>query len=343
MAQPSNYPEWATAPSGGDVVEPIPSKKASGWRKVAGVPEKPPYQQFNWWMNNTYLWIKHLKEEAVSYDGLKTFNNGISTDTIVEKTLGSGVTMNSPTYGFGIIPVGGIIAIGNAQAWTLPAANEVKDGYALCNGNTFAALGAGNYNAALTGNRPNLSDSRFIMGGSAAGAAGNASGSGSVSFSSASISTTGGAASFNKTVMNTNQTGGGHSHTIAHVHQSMYITSTFIVGAPISAISSVLSFNTIDATYFVSGSVGINPTYGSGLKVATSNVNGSKALYTSGAINDAGNAASSSASAISWDSAAVSTTFTNPTFDANQLTTGTCSLSSIVPKYFTAVYIMRVK
>ena len=84
------------------------------------------------------------------------------------------VTPNDSGEARGTVPLGSIIAMGNVQAWALPTADQVKDGYALCNGNTFAALGAGNYNAAFTGNRPTLNDSRFLMGSTAVGAVGGA-------------------------------------------------------------------------------------------------------------------------------------------------------------------------
>ena len=192
MAEPSNYPEWASSPSGGDIVEPIPTKKASGWRKVLGVPEKPPYQQFNWWMNNTYLWVKHFKEESVSYTGLKTFGNGIATDTIAEKTSGSGVTADGvllkdgAVSGLGCLPVGSIVAwqggyytngsnagftsvLGNtvalANTYLNPFGIYVCDGAAVNDAASPIFNAAGRY-------LPNLTDSRFLMGSTTAGGIG---------------------------------------------------------------------------------------------------------------------------------------------------------------------------
>jgi len=149
MAEPSNYPEWATSPAGGDIVEPIPTKKASGWRKVLGVPEKPPYQQFNWWMNLVYQWIKHLKEEAVTFTGLKTFSSGIATDTIAEKTSAAGVTADGvllkdnnasidrllpKTPGAGLL-------IGEANS----TAMQMVEGYARIKSPLQTTIAAGNY------------------------------------------------------------------------------------------------------------------------------------------------------------------------------------------------------
>lgn len=72
-----------------------------------------------------------------------------------------------------MIPLGSVIALGNEQAWALPTINEIKDGWALCNGNTFASL-VGYFHPNFTGSRPNLNDSRFIQGSNAIGAAAGA-------------------------------------------------------------------------------------------------------------------------------------------------------------------------
>lgn len=65
-SRPSSFPEWATAPSGGDVVEPSEAKKESGWRKVASVAEKPPYEHFNWWQNLVNQWCEFANEAMPS-------------------------------------------------------------------------------------------------------------------------------------------------------------------------------------------------------------------------------------------------------------------------------------
>ena len=60
MTRPISYPEWATSPAVGDVTDPGAPRKLSGWTLVAGIPEKPPYQTFNWWQENVYRWIAYL-------------------------------------------------------------------------------------------------------------------------------------------------------------------------------------------------------------------------------------------------------------------------------------------
>jgi hypothetical protein len=65
-SRPSSFPEWATAPTAGDVVEPSEAKKESGWRKVNSVAEKPPYEHFNWWQNLVGQWCAFANEAMPS-------------------------------------------------------------------------------------------------------------------------------------------------------------------------------------------------------------------------------------------------------------------------------------
>jgi hypothetical protein len=74
------------------------------------------------------------------------------------------------------VPIGAILPIVNTQAWVPPANGAVKDGFALCNGQTFSSLGAGKYDAAFSGNLPSLHDERFVMGSTVTGVAAGANG-----------------------------------------------------------------------------------------------------------------------------------------------------------------------
>lgn len=62
MPRPSALPEWASSPASGDILEPSAGRKASGWVRVNGVPEKPPYQTFNWYQERVYRWIQWFDE-----------------------------------------------------------------------------------------------------------------------------------------------------------------------------------------------------------------------------------------------------------------------------------------
>jgi hypothetical protein len=70
--------------------------------------------------------------------------------------------------GDGNVPIGTVLAIANSQAWALPTANEIKDGWVLCNGTAFSSL-VGQYHPNLSGNRPQLSDGRFLLGNTSIG------------------------------------------------------------------------------------------------------------------------------------------------------------------------------
>ena len=64
MGRPSKLPEWDKNQI--NIVEDSGSRKDDGWLAPAGVPEKPPFQTFNWWQNLVYLWIKYFKESKVN-------------------------------------------------------------------------------------------------------------------------------------------------------------------------------------------------------------------------------------------------------------------------------------
>lgn len=80
------------------------------------------------------------------------------------------ITPASSGGALGNVPLGAVIPIGNTQAWALPTGGQVRDGYALCNGQAFSALPVGEYSSAFSGNMPTLTDDRFLMGSTAVGA-----------------------------------------------------------------------------------------------------------------------------------------------------------------------------
>lgn len=65
---PAQQPEWASNPEAGDLVEPGSSQKQLGWHLISGVPQKPAYQHFNWWMNIVQQWIQH-HQELIRWNG----------------------------------------------------------------------------------------------------------------------------------------------------------------------------------------------------------------------------------------------------------------------------------
>jgi len=62
MAKPSDLPAWDTAET--NTEEPDANRQLSGWLAPGGIPEKPNFQYFNWWMNNVYKWINYFEEET---------------------------------------------------------------------------------------------------------------------------------------------------------------------------------------------------------------------------------------------------------------------------------------
>lgn len=59
--KPTTYPVWCTTPAvATDKDAPDAAKQASGFKRVGGVPEKPPFQDFNWYMNLAYQWILYF-------------------------------------------------------------------------------------------------------------------------------------------------------------------------------------------------------------------------------------------------------------------------------------------
>jgi hypothetical protein len=154
-----------------------------GWKAATVNNQAPALQDLNaldYLLSRQIAYI--LQAGVPEYDATTTHyiddicrSGGSLHRSLVDDNTGNAVTDTSKWGGvFGINPLGSIIAMGNVAAWALPTADEVKDGYALCNGNTFAALGAGNFNSAFIGSRPTLNDSRFLMGSTAVGSTGGA-------------------------------------------------------------------------------------------------------------------------------------------------------------------------
>jgi len=62
MSEPA-LPEWDTTEV--NATEPDATHKAEGFIRNAGVPEKPKFQHFNYWMNLVYKWFKYVKDEVL--------------------------------------------------------------------------------------------------------------------------------------------------------------------------------------------------------------------------------------------------------------------------------------
>jgi hypothetical protein len=223
-----------------------------------------------------------------------------------------GRTLNTTTNG--IVPIGSVIAIANVAVWSLPAAGQIKDGFALCNGQTVPA-GA---HPLLTGTLPDLSDERFIQGSTASGTTGGAN---------TKTLTTTELPAHTHTMTHTH--GMSHTHTINHDHGSerfwtsgvgnhthaQYVLANENTGGPYNSRKDYdADFNGMFAYYQLE--TGANGAHDHYVDVNLSNFAG-----TSGgsSISDTGAASNSTTSS-----------------------TGTGSAFDIRPKYFNVVYVMRV-
>jgi len=199
---------------------------------------------------------------------------------MADKSLLGSYSDPTGTYtftGLGLVPIGTILAIGDAGAWALPANGAIKDGYALCNGQEKPAGSA----AGLAANLPNLTDDRFLHGSTAIGGTGG----------STSKTTTGIAASFDKNVMNTNQN--------AHFHKLPFWGYTNESGT-FGQLNFTMNTNQNGRGYYGETNVG-----GSAGAIAST----SSVIITPANVTNV----NSSSESITWNSATVTTTITQGT------------------------------
>ena len=99
MAKPSKLPEWDS--TGINSVEPDATHKAEGWLAPGGIPEKPPFQTFNHWMNAVWKWIKEFNRQGiVEWDGTTVYeidDYSKGSNGLLYKSLVAANTNNNPT------------------------------------------------------------------------------------------------------------------------------------------------------------------------------------------------------------------------------------------------------
>ena len=127
-----------------------------------------------WSSYTSWKWklLKHRDGGTINTGAAHTTRSGL-VDTQTQSFAGDKTFVGNVHVagnGKGIVPVGAVIAIANSAAWSLPGANAIKDGYALCNGQAFPS----GSNPAFTGTMPNLSDERFLQGSTSSGTTGGA-------------------------------------------------------------------------------------------------------------------------------------------------------------------------
>lgn len=272
--------------------------------------------------------------------GVTTFNNTV--------TANGATAFNAPTSGFGVVPLGGVIAIFNnlSGTFSVPAAGTVSVGWQQCTG---AAIPAGN---TVTGFTPNISNDRFIRGSTSSGAVHNDLGhqhNTTITSSINSTPTTGNTTTtFNSASITVPLPGHGHtfslSANISHNHTSFLSSSngahnhsiTYSNGLANQSYAFESSSDAVDGTYNTStagahthtidvpnfsGSGGVSGNVGAGPD-GTNSLNGS---FNANQLNAAQVAHSHSLSGLTT------------------VGTGTSTLTPSVPSYITAIYLIRVR
>jgi len=94
MSKPTALPLWDVTEV--NSVDPGSTREQEGWLAPAGVPEKPPFENFNFWQNLVYKWIKHFDENPAFPDN--TINGLVpsnSVDSDHDITLSAGKCLDS--------------------------------------------------------------------------------------------------------------------------------------------------------------------------------------------------------------------------------------------------------
>ncbi len=63
MTKPSDLPVWDENETNAN--QPNQARQDDGWLAPGGVPEKPPFQYFNWWQNNVFKWLKEINDKGI--------------------------------------------------------------------------------------------------------------------------------------------------------------------------------------------------------------------------------------------------------------------------------------
>lgn len=259
--------------------------------------------------------LQSLQDASETQSGLVN----ISAQTFAgAKTFTGTLTAN------GVVPVGGIIAIAAnlTGAFGIPASGTISQGWMKCDGAAIPAA------QTLSGNTPNLTDNRFLMGSTTAGTSGGAS---SVTLSSANIPSLTSSGTVTSTGATTNNNSGGtsanHSHSISTTVNTTNINHSHSVsgGVLVSSVGSLLT--TGSGASFHLPILGVTGAF---------STNGSDPAHAHSASSSSGNQSADHAHSIPSLSVnsgqTVSATYTN----------ASPTSFSILPTYLTTVYLIRV-
>lgn len=289
--------------------------------------------------------------------GASTFSGAtiISGSTVVSGNLfatgykefsGETVITGSNISGFGIVPRGAVLAtmphlVGaySCSATTVADAN----GFVQCNGQTIADASSPMNGAVI----PNINDNAFLRGNVTSGSAAGSNADITLAIAnmpSHTHSMTHGHANTFGLTGTTSFAGDSHTHDMAHVHQTESLEN-------ISSQNRIYAFSSLASAFvssFNSGTSGVSLTVSNNIPIAlaaTANVstvtNPMGARYSAAAINSSGGMITNTGAPSSTASVGFSGAVTNHTGDVTS--TGSGTSFSVLPKYISARYIIRIK
>jgi len=131
MAKP-DLPEFNSNDT--DSIVPDSTHKSDGWQAPGGVPEKPPYQTFNWLQNRYYEWL-----QKINIQGILEYDNATDYIAIFSYAIGSDGNLYHCLINNG--PASSVVdPVGDVTGTWLDVVNQVIlprgyiDGFILSNG-----------------------------------------------------------------------------------------------------------------------------------------------------------------------------------------------------------------
>lgn len=254
----------------------------------------------------------------------------------------------------GQLPIGSVVGtFPNLTGAYSCSATTVADaaGFVKCNGQTISDV-TSPMNGQVV---PNINDSIFVSGSTTSGSSGGAD---SVTLSTANLAThthgagnyatsvgvTGGTASLTGT---TTFGSAGHGHTFPHVHQWTHTDTTsaspafFALPTPGSGVTTIDSLNTqIFSGVATGAAAGVNRMFGQNTAADyyTTGVLSAPSGSGSTALTNGPNASAS----VGLSNTAASMTGSNDVGGSSSIAGGDTAFS-IIPRYITALYVMRIK
>lgn len=129
MAKPTIIPTWDTDET--NVTEPDAAHKLDGWLAPAGVPEKPPFQYYNFWQHNVYTWLNEINIKGIlGYDAITDYVASLSYAVGSDGILYQCIIANGPATSV-VNPVGDVTGTWFAPTLNPPLPLLHKEGMTL--------------------------------------------------------------------------------------------------------------------------------------------------------------------------------------------------------------------